>query len=210
MKDLINIVIVEDDKVMLEGLQTIINMHPGFECVAGYFSAEDAIKNIHNNIPEIILMDMNLPGMSGIDCVKILKPQLPETQFMMCTVYEDNDSIFESLCAGATGYILKNSVPAKIYEAINDLYNGGSPMSSTIARKVISTFSKKEPNIIETNKITKRETEILDLLAKGYRYKEIADLLFISFDTVRTHIHHIYEKLQVQSRTEAINKFYHS
>lgn len=208
MKDLIKIVIVEDDKVMLEGLRTIINMHSGFECVAGYFSAEDAIENIHNNIPDIILMDINLPGMSGIDCVKLLKPQLRETQFMMCTVYEDNDSIFESLCAGATGYILKNSIPAKIYEAINDLYHGGSPMSSSIARKVILTFNKKEPNIIETNKITKRETEILDLLSKGYRYKEIADQLFISFDTVRTHIHNIYEKLHVQSRTEAINKFY--
>jgi DNA-binding NarL/FixJ family response regulator len=210
MDEKIKVAIVEDDKEMLEGLRTILNMHQGFECISTYGNAEDAIENIHRNIPAIVLMDINLPGISGIECVKVLKPQLPDTQFMMCTVYEDNDSIFESLCAGATGYLLKNSMPSKIYEAIHDLHNGGSPMSPTIARKVISTFKKEEKNLPDANVITKRENEILDLLAKGYRYKEIAELLFISFDTVRTHIHHIYEKLQVQSRTEAINKYYHS
>jgi DNA-binding NarL/FixJ family response regulator len=149
-----------------------------------------------------------LPGISGIECIKQIKPALPLTQFMMCTVYEDNENVFDSLCAGATGYLLKNSPPGKITEAIIDLYHGGSPMSSTIARKVIRAFQPSVKQTTDIEKLTKREREMLDLLAKGYRYKEIADRLFISFDTVRTHIHHIYEKLQVQSRTEALNKVF--
>jgi DNA-binding NarL/FixJ family response regulator len=153
-------------------------------------------------------MDIHLPGISGIECVKQLKPVLPQTQFMMCTVYEDNENVFDSLCAGASGYLLKNNPPGKITDAIIDLYHGGSPMSSTIARKVINAFQPVFQKNKEAESLTKRELELLELLAKGYRYKEIADKLFISFETVRTHIHNIYEKLHVQSRIEAVNKVF--
>ena len=166
----------------------------------------EALETIPANIPDIVLMDIHLPGISGIECVKKLKPSLAFTQFMMCTVYEDNENVFDSLCAGATGYLLKNSPPSKITEAIIDLYHGGSPMSSVIARKVIQTFKPTTGQNKDIEKLTNREREMLDLLAKGYRYKEIADQLSISFETVRTHIHNIYEKLHVQSRTEALNK----
>jgi DNA-binding NarL/FixJ family response regulator len=204
----IKVVIVEDDKEMREGLELIVSSHPKLECIAAFPTAEEALEQIQSVIPDIVLMDIHLPGISGIECIKQIKPALPLTQFMMCTVYEDNENVFDSLCAGATGYLLKNSPPGKITEAIIDLYHGGSPMSSTIARKVIRAFQPSVKQTTDIEKLTKREREMLDLLAKGYRYKEIADRLFISFDTVRTHIHHIYEKLQVQSRTEALNKVF--
>lgn len=202
----IKVVIIEDDKEMREGLESIVRFHPALECLATYPSAEEALEHISSGIPDIILMDIHLPGISGIECVRKLKPLLASAQFMMCTVYEDNENVFDSLCAGATGYLLKNSPPGMITDAIIDLYHGGSPMSSVIARKVINAFQPVPEQGTEMEKLTKREREMLDLLAKGYRYKEIADQLFISFETVRTHIHNIYEKLQVQSRTEALNK----
>jgi DNA-binding NarL/FixJ family response regulator len=204
----IKVVIVEDDKEMREGLEAIVRFHPALECLATYPSAEEALDHISSNIPDIVLMDIHLPGISGIECVRKLKPLLTSSQFMMCTVYEDNENVFDSLCAGATGYLLKNSPPGKITDAIIDLYHGGSPMSSVIARKVINAFQPASEYNTDMEKLTKREREMLDLLAKGYRYKEIADQLFISFETVRTHIHNIYEKLQVQSRTEALNKMF--
>jgi DNA-binding NarL/FixJ family response regulator len=204
----IKVVIVEDDKEMRDGLEAIVRFHSGIECLASYPSAEEALANISSNIPDIVLMDIHLPGISGIECVKRLMPVLPHTQFMMCTVYEDNENVFDSLCAGATGYLLKNNPPGKITDAIIDLYHGGSPMSSVIARKVIKAFQPVPQQSKEVENLTKREREMLDLLAKGYRYKEIADKLFISFETVRTHIHNIYEKLHVQSRTEAVNKVF--
>jgi DNA-binding NarL/FixJ family response regulator len=204
----IKVVIVEDDKEMREGLEAIVRFHPGLECLASYPSAEEALANISSNIPDIVLMDIHLPGISGIECVKQLKPLLPHTQFMMCTVYEDNENVFDSLCAGATGYLLKNNPPGKITDAIIDLYHGGSPMSSVIARKVIKAFQPAPLQNQDVENLTRREREMLDLLAKGYRYKEIAEMLFISFETVRTHIHNIYEKLHVQSRTEALNKVF--
>ncbi|HNS16275.1 MAG TPA: response regulator transcription factor [Bacteroidales bacterium] len=206
--EIIYVVIVEDDKEMREGLESIVKWHQGLECLAAYASAEAALDHIYENIPDIVLMDIHLPGISGIECVKRLKPLLTSTQFMMCTVYEDSENVFDSLCAGATGYLLKNSPPGKIAEAIIELHQGGSPMSSIIARKVINTFKPAPEQSADLDKLTKREHEMLELLAKGYRYKEIADQLFISFETVRTHIHHIYEKLQVQSRTEAVNKLF--
>jgi DNA-binding NarL/FixJ family response regulator len=206
--EIIKVVIVEDDKEMREGLESIVKFHPGLHCLASYPSAEEALEHISTNIPDIVLMDIHLPGISGIECVKRLKSLLLTTQFMMCTVYEDNENVFDSLCAGATGYLLKNSPPGRITDAIIDLYHGGSPMSSVIARKVIKAFQPVAQQNTEIEILTKREKEMLELLAKGYRYKEIAEQLFISFETVRTHIHHIYEKLQVQSRTEAINKVF--
>lgn len=202
----IKVVIVEDDQEMREGLESIVRSNPALDCVAAYSSAEEALEHISACIPDIVLMDIHLPGISGIECVKRLKPTLPLTQFLMCTVYEDSENIFDSLCAGATGYLLKNSPPGKITDAIIDLYHGGSPMSPAIARKVISVFQPAGKPYKELENLTRRELEILDLLDKGYRYKEIADRLCISFETVRTHIHNIYEKLHVQSRTEALNK----
>jgi DNA-binding NarL/FixJ family response regulator len=202
----IRVIIVEDDKEMREGLELIVQSNPVLECIATCSSGEEALESIPANIPDIVLMDIHLPGISGIECVKKLKPFLAFTQFMMCTVYEDNEKVFDSLCAGATGYLLKNSPPSKITDAIIDLYHGGSPMSSVIARKVIQAFRPVVEQNREMEKLTNREREMLDLLAKGYRYKEIADQLSISFETVRTHIHNIYEKLHVQSRTEALNK----
>ena len=204
----IKVAIVEDDREMREGLESIVQTDPSLECVAAYSSGEAALNDIGNHIPDIVLMDIHLPGISGIGCIKQLKPLFPSTQFMMCTVYEDNDNVFDSLCAGATGYLLKNSPPDRITEAINSLYQGGSPMSPTIARKVIGAFQVNTNPGSVVEKLTKRELEMLDFLAKGYRYKEIADQLCISFETVRTHIHNIYEKLHVQSRTEALNKMY--
>jgi DNA-binding NarL/FixJ family response regulator len=202
----ITVVIVEDDKEMRDGLESIVQWHPGLACIATYSSAEEALNNLQDNIPDIVLMDIHLPGVSGIECVKKLKPHLTTTQFMMCTVYEDNENVFDSLCAGASGYLLKNSPPSKITDSIVDLYQGGSPMSPTIARKVIQKFQPSAGSNAEMESLTPREKELLDLLSKGYRYKEIAEKLFISFETVRTHIHNIYEKLHVQSRTEALNK----
>jgi DNA-binding NarL/FixJ family response regulator len=204
----IRVIIVEDDKEMREGLELIVRSNPALECIVTCSTGEEALETIPANIPDIVLMDIHLPGISGIDCVKELKPSLSFTQFMMCTVYEDNENVFDSLCAGATGYLLKNSPPTKITEAIIDLFHGGSPMSSVIARKVIQTFKPEAGQNKDMEKLTNREREILDLLAKGYRYKEIADQLSISFETVRTHIHNIYEKLHVQSRTEALNKVF--
>jgi DNA-binding NarL/FixJ family response regulator len=202
----IKVVIVEDDNEMREGLESIVQSHPALECLATCSSGEDALIKVPDIIPDIVLMDIHLPGISGIECVRRLKPGLESTQFMMCTVFEDNENVFDSLCAGATGYLLKNSPPVKITNAIVDLYHGGSPMSSTIARKVIQTFQPTVQQSRDMENLTNREREMLDLLSKGYRYKEIADQLSISFETVRTHIHNIYEKLHVQSRTEALNK----
>lgn len=204
----IRVVIVEDDKEMREGLELIVQSHPSLECLATCPSGEAALETIPVVVPDIVLMDIHLPGISGIECIRQLKPTLPLTQFMMCTVYEDADKVFDSLCAGAAGYLLKNSPPSKITDSIIDLYQGGSPMSSTIARKVIHKFQLSAMPNTDFESLTPREKELLDLLSKGYRYKEIADKLFISFETVRTHIHNIYEKLHVQSRTEALNKAY--
>jgi len=206
--DKIRVIIVEDDKEMREGLELIVQSNPALECIETCSSGEEALVSIPSNIPDIVLMDIHLPGISGIDCIKKLKPTLAFTQFLMCTVYEDNENVFDSLCAGATGYLLKNSPPSKITDSIIDLYHGGSPMSSVIARKVIQAFRPVVEQNKDMEKLTNREREMLDLLAKGYRYKEIADQLSISFETVRTHIHNIYEKLHVQSRTEALNKVF--
>jgi DNA-binding NarL/FixJ family response regulator len=204
---MIKVAIVEDIKGIREGLQLLINGSDSFSCTDTYSNAEEALLRLPGAQPEVVLMDIHLPGISGIEAVRKLKAQFPKMQFIMSTVYEDDENIFESLKAGATGYLLKKTSPDKILEAIKEVYNGGSPMSALIARKVIGTFQKKSP-LEENTELTSREKEILDVLAKGLRYKEIADQLNISMDTVRTHVRHIYEKLQVQSRIEAVNKIY--
>jgi DNA-binding NarL/FixJ family response regulator len=204
----ISVAIVEDDKEIRDWVTAVVKSSDDFHVVAVFPDAESCLKQFAEIFPEIVIMDIQLPGMSGIDCVRTLKPQRPEVQFIMFTVFEEDNKVFESLRAGATGYILKNYPPDKIIEALHDLYKGGSPMSSTIARKIITTFNPSTEKDSEYNKLSKREKELLTLLSKGYRYKEIADQLSISIETVRTHIRNIYEKLHVQSRTEAINKIY--
>jgi DNA-binding NarL/FixJ family response regulator len=203
----IHIAVVEDDKTVREGLQMLLNGSPGFTCVAAYSNGEDALAGLPAVSPDVVLMDINLPGISGIECILALKEQKVPMQFIMLTIFEDADDIFHSLSAGATGYLLKQTPPVKLLEAIQDVYRGGSPMSGEIARKVVQSFQHPLPNYATANSLTKREDEILSYLVKGYFYKEIAGFLFISVETVRTHIRNIYEKLQVRTRSEAILKY---
>jgi len=203
----IQVCIVEDNIDIQRALKEIINMADGYECVATASSGEDALETIPAYHPHIVLMDINLGGMNGIECVKRLKPLFPDILFMMCTVYEDDEKIFDALKAGASGYILKKTQPAKLLDAIKELHEGGSPMSSQIARKVVAAFQQK-PVELTLEELSLREKEILEQLAKGLLYKEIAAILQISPETVRKHVYHIYEKLHVSNRIEAVNKFY--
>lgn len=204
-----NVAIVEDNEEIREGLSYLINSSEGFKCSSKYSNAEDALAQLPKMDVDVVLMDINLPGMSGIECVIELKRQKKDIQIMMLTIFEDGDMIFKSLQAGASGYVLKKTSPAQLLEAIKDINNGGSPMSSQIARKVVASFQDKQA-LDKSEELSNREMEILTYLSKGYRYKEIADLLFISIETVRTHIRNIYEKLQVHSRTEALLKIKNS
>lgn len=204
---MIHVAIVEDIKEIREGLQMLIDSSDNFVCHKTFSSAEEAMKEIPTIEPDVTLMDIHLPGINGIEAVRKLKQQCPNTQFIMSTVYEDDENIFESLKAGASGYLLKKTNPSKILEAITEVHEGGSPMSSQIARKVIASFQQKN-SIDEVEILTPKEKEILKELSKGLRYKEIAANMHISMETVRTHARRIYEKLQVQSRTEALNKVY--
>jgi len=204
---MIKVIIIEDIHDIRNALHALVIGSPGFSCPADFSNAEEALAAIPGIDFEVALVDINLPGMSGIELVGMLKPSMPEKQFIMLTVFEDIDYIFKALKAGATGYLLKSTPPAKILEAIIDVHQGGSPMSGQIARKVISSFNQsatQENPCAEC--LSKRELEILTLLSKGFRYKEIATKLFISTETVRTHIRNIYQKLQVESGIEAINK----
>ena len=204
----IKVSVVEDDEGVRESLAALLNDAEGFQCVSSHASAEDAIAQIPQKKPDVVLMDINLPAMSGIDCVRKLKELAPQTQIMMLTMYEDGEQIFNSLAAGASGYLLKRTPTAKLLEAIEEVQRGASPMSGKIARVVVQYFQQKsQPATPESQTLSKREQEILDLLAKGFRYKEIADSLSISFDTVRSHLRNIYDKLHVSSRTEAVVKY---
>ncbi len=207
---MIRVAIVEDIKDIREGIASILDISEGFSCVHKFQSGEKAVETLKKDPVDVVLMDINLPGINGIDCIIKLKELNSTMQFMMCTVYEDDEHIFNALKAGATGYILKKTEPGKLLDAIKDLYEGGSPMNAQIARKVISSFQQINPSTsVSLEMLTPREKELLQLLAKGLRYKEIADQLFLSTDTVRTHIRNIYRKLEVQSRMEAINKVFH-
>jgi DNA-binding NarL/FixJ family response regulator len=203
----IRIALVEDDKTVREGLQMLLNGSPGFSCIAVYSSGEDALTGIPEMLPDVVLMDINLPGINGIECILKLKEKNLPVLFIMLTVFEDPDAIFQSLSAGACGYLLKHTPPVKLLEAIQDVYRGGSPMSGEIARKVVQSFQHNPTKTNTSETLTKREEEILGFLAQGYFYKEIAGSLSISVETVRTHIRNIYEKLQVRTRTEAILKY---
>lgn len=205
---MIQVAIVEDIDDIRKGLAMIINTSEGAECKHTFANAEKAFDVLNVQPVDVVLVDINLPGgMNGIELVKKLKPLHPGMQFMMCTVYEDNDMVFKALKVGATGYILKKTQPEKLIDAIKEINGGGSPMSAQIARKVISSFQKPALNDA-AQLLTKRELELLDLLSQGFRYKEIADKLFLSIDTIRTHIRNIYRKLEVQCRAEALNKIY--
>jgi RNA polymerase sigma factor (sigma-70 family) len=205
---MIKVAIVEDIDDIRKGLAMIVNTNDSLECKHTFADADKAFAVLSVQPVDVVLVDINLPGgINGIELVQKLKPGHPHMQFMMCTVYEDSELVFKALKVGATGYILKKTPPAKLLEAIQEIYEGGSPMSAQIARKVISSFQK--PVINEAAQLlTKREQELLELLAQGYRYKEIADQLSLSIDTIRTHIRNIYRKLEVQSRAEALNKIY--
>jgi len=208
--DKIKVSIVEDTDDIRNALRVLVNGSKGFECVHVFPDAEEALQNMSSKDIDIVLMDIGLPGMNGIECMKTLKPEMPKAQFMMCTVYDDDDHIFNALKSGASGYILKRTSPAQILEAIQDLHEGGSPMSSEIARRVVDSMQKSKKRSEATEMLTDREKEILDFLAKGFLYKEIAAELSVSKETVKKHIHNIYDKLHVQNRTEALNKAFPS
>jgi len=201
----ISVSIVEDDAGVRSSLAKLIDSSPGYRCLSQHATAESALQELPKANPEVILMDINLPGLSGVECVRRLKPVLPAAQIIMLTVYQNTENIFNALAAGATGYLLKQTPPAELLSAIHEVHAGGSPMSSHIARKIVQSFQKPQlPAARNTDNLSPRESEVLDLLAKGYLYKEIADRMGLSYATIHTHIRHIYEKLHVRSRTEAV------
>lgn len=204
---MISICIIEDILDIQKGLQSIIEQDNRFQLLKCFDNAEEAIEQLPILQPNVVITDINLPQKTGVDCVYEIKHDFPDIQFIMFTIYEDNDQVFEALKAGASGYILKNTSPEKIIDAIVELYEGGSPMSPKIARKVLSSFNTNISNPVN-ELISKREQEVLELLSKGFLYKEIADKLNITLSTVKRHLNHIYSKLQVQNKTEAVNKLY--
>jgi DNA-binding NarL/FixJ family response regulator len=206
----ITVSIVEDDAALRGILSEWIRSAENFKCVGLYENAEAAIAALPRENPSVVLMDINMPGMSGIECVRRLKPQMTSTQFMMLTVYEDPDHIFKALSAGASGYLLKRTPRAELLAAVKDIHAGGSPMSSNIARKIVQSFQRFTSTApADPVNLSPREQEVLELLARGYLYKEISDSLQISMPTVNTHIRRIYEKLHVRSRSQAVAKFTH-
>jgi RNA polymerase sigma factor (sigma-70 family) len=208
----IRVALVEDDKPVRASLAVLIDGANGFSCVCACATAEEALRRIPLEKPDVVLMDINLPKMSGIECVRRLKATLPATQIIMLTMYEDDHCVFDSLVAGASGYLLKRTPHVQILESIRDVHQGGSPMTSSIARRVVRVVRQvRAADAAAASsalaQVTPREEEILTLLSKGYRYKEIAEALHLSVETIRTHLRRIYEKLHVSSRTEAVVKF---
>jgi DNA-binding NarL/FixJ family response regulator len=205
----ITVSIIEDDASVREILADWIRRAQGFEYVSQYGDAESGLARLPADKPAVVVVDINLPGMSGIECVRRLKPLLPESQFVMVTVYEDADHIFNALAAGASGYLLKQTPRDELLSALRDVHAGGSPMTSNIARKVVQSFQRTAPFVGEAANLSPREREVLELLARGYLYKEISTQLGISTPTVNTYIRRIYEKLHVRSRAQAVAKFGH-
>jgi DNA-binding NarL/FixJ family response regulator len=201
----ITVAVVDDDEEVRGNLRWMINNTDGFSCIAAFESGQEALDNFPDPLPDVVLMDIGLPGMSGIDCVRELKKRHPRLRVIMQTVYSDDDTIFESLRAGAVGYILKKSPILKVLQAIADAYQGGAPMSGEVARRVLAYFQEPAPNE-EMASLSQREHEVLEELIEGRSYKAIADKLFLSIHTVRFHVHHIYEKLHVRSRAEFMAK----
>ena len=202
----IRVVIIEDQRDVREGLKLLINGSPGFECLAAYRSVEDTLAGLDPiDAPDLILTDIGLPGMSGIEGIKLFREQLPQTAILALTVYENNDKIFNALCAGATGYLLKNTPPARLLEALKEAVTGGSPMSPEVARRVVTLFRQFQP-VSASYELTPQERQLLKLLVEGHHKKTAADVMGISFHTVSFHLRHIYEKLQVHSKSEAVAK----
>jgi DNA-binding NarL/FixJ family response regulator len=197
---------VEDDVRLRGNLARWIDSCEGFRCVSQHPNAETALTELGVIRPHVVLMDINLPKMSGVECTRLLKNSMPAVQIVMLTVYENSDHIFAALEAGASGYLLKKTPPEQLIEAIREVHSGGSPMSTDIARKVVASFRRESAVGKAEDMLSAREQEVLDHLVKGFLYKEIADALKISLDTVRTHVRHVYEKLHVRSRTEAVTK----
>lgn len=206
----IKVAIVEDDDWIRENLSSQINAAPGFRCIRRYRTGEEALAELPGDAPDVVLMDINLPGLSGIECVRRLKALRPSVAILMLTVYEESDRIFDSLRAGASGYLLKRSAEKELLEAIAQVHQGGSPMSSLVARKVVQFFNRLGDAASELQRLSPREKEILELLSRGAAYKEIGDQLGLSIHTVRMHIRGIYGKLQVHSRGEAVSKYLRS
>jgi len=204
----IKVAIVEDTEETLSGLQEMLNSSSDFLCVGTFDNAESFIKSFDTMLVDVVLMDINLPGMSGIECIDLLKEKNPKVQFLVVTNYEDSEKIFTALSVGATGYLLKNTAENKLHNAIKDIYQGGSPMSMQVARKIVNSFSGRYKNKELFNSLTNREKQVLEHLDKGFLYKEIAEKLDIKLETVRSYIRCIYEKLHVHSRTDALNKIY--
>lgn len=204
---IIRIALVEDDERLRGLLVSHLESSPGIRCIAAYGDAESALRDAPDKAPDIILMDINLPGISGIEAIRAMKPALPATDFVILTVFEDNKRIFEALEAGAVGYLLKSTSPKELIEALHEVRRGGSPTSAPIARKIVQSFQRHPVPDTSHEALTEREDEVLTQLARGFTYKEISQNLFISRDTVHSHIRNIYRKLHVRSRTEAVVKF---
>jgi DNA-binding NarL/FixJ family response regulator len=207
----ITVSIVEDNDKLRGTLAKLVGRADGFRCVSDYASAEAALEDLPKVKPEVVLMDINLPGINGVECVRKLKQILPKTQVMMLTVYEDTENIFNALAAGANGYMLKRTPTKELIAAIHEVHRGGSPMTTHIARLVVQSFQRPAASApaagSDLSELSDREAQVLELLSQGLIYKEIADKLAISYETVHTYIRRIYEKLQVRTRTEAITKF---
>ena len=204
----ISISIVEDNCGMRKGFAALLDQTPGLRCVGTFATGEEAVEGISDASPDVALVDIHLPGMDGIECVGKLKERLPKLQILMLTRFEQSDLIFNSIRAGASGYLLKSTPPEELIQAIEQVHAGGAPMTMQIARKVVDHFRQIQQPSSDVEQLTPREQELLELLSKGCSYKEIADQLAISMNTVRTHLQHVYEKLHVQSRTQAVLKYF--
>jgi len=204
----ITIAIVEDDPRIRNTLAAILQQDSGCACTGAYGSAEEALKELPKAPPNIVIMDINLPGMNGVECVCKLAESMPDVQILMLTVFNDTETIFQALRAGAVGYLTKPVRAAQLLSAVHDIVGGGAPMTSSIARMVVQSFQNEQVASKEDDTLSPREREVLDFLAKGYLYKEIADLMKVSYSTVRTHIERIYVKLHVQSRSQAVARYF--
>lgn len=198
--------IFEDRKMVRDAFEAIINGTPGLICVGAFANADDIIHNIKRSLPDVVLMDIEMPGMNGIDATRKIHDYAPDIKILIQTVFDDDDKLFAALCAGASGYVLKNITPSKLVESIVEIYNGGAPMSPNIATKVLSLFQKVVPAREEDFHLSKREKEILSLMIDGHSFKTIAEKNYIGYETVRTHVKNIYKKLHVASLTEAVVK----
>ncbi len=205
---MIQVAIVEDDKEILQSLVNLLKDDHEISVVKTFPDAETFTAAFHDLAVDVVLMDIGLPGKNGIQTIAELKQKRPGIQYIICTIYDDDEKVFQSLCVGATGYLVKNTTSDKLSDAVRTAYNGGSPMSAGIARKVVQSFQKRQVQANEAEVLTPRQWEILNLLDQGYRYKEIAGKLDLSFDTIRTYCRNIYDLLQVHSRTDALNKVF--